>query len=240
MSFLTPAAAWLALLLAPLIAFYFLKLKRPKQEVASLVLWRQVLNDQRVNSPFQRFKRNLLLLLQILLLLLLIFAAMQPFLRGDVEKRGRIPILIDLSASMDALDKRSGKSRLDLAKEEVSKMIDDLLPDEQMCLIGFGFTAKQATPFTDNKNELKAALRSLETDQVPGKIDDGLRLAQALSRTAPFDEAVVISDGNLPGDIKRTLVKYGLIIRSDRCRCFIGLYDLFHRKICWFFILNVR
>ncbi|MGY8690200.1 MAG: BatA domain-containing protein [Verrucomicrobiales bacterium] len=63
MSFFAPSAAWLFLLALPLIALYFLKLKRPRVMVPSLVLWRRVLDNQRVNSPFQRFKRNLLLLL---------------------------------------------------------------------------------------------------------------------------------------------------------------------------------
>ena len=72
MSFTALSSAWLFALLIPLVVFYFLKLKRPHQIVPSLVLWRQVLADQRVNSPFQRFKRNLLLLLQILLLTLLV------------------------------------------------------------------------------------------------------------------------------------------------------------------------
>src|SRR3989304_9960742 len=73
------SGAWLALLFAPLVLLYFLKLKRPRVEIPSLALWRQVINDQRVNSPFQKFKRNLLLLLQLLLLLFLVLAAMQPF-----------------------------------------------------------------------------------------------------------------------------------------------------------------
>ena len=64
MSFTSLSSAWLFALIVPLVIFYFLKLKRPRQTIPSLVLWRQVMNDQRVNSPFQRFKRNLLLLLQ--------------------------------------------------------------------------------------------------------------------------------------------------------------------------------
>ena len=76
--------AWLALLALPLVVFYFLKLRRPRLEVPSLVLWRQALNDQRVNSPFQRFKRNLLLFVQLLAQLLNVLAAKQPFRRkGD-------------------------------------------------------------------------------------------------------------------------------------------------------------
>ena len=99
---------WLLSLLAPLVLFYFLKLKRPRAEIPSLVLWRQVLQDHRVNSPFQKFKRNLLLLLQILLLLFLVLAALQPFWRGGPGKNRRLPVLVDCSASMGALDKPGG------------------------------------------------------------------------------------------------------------------------------------
>ena len=87
-SFQLWSSAWLFLLIPLLVLFYFLKLKRPRLEIPSLILWRQVLSDNRVNSPFQRFKRNILLLLQLLLLLLLILAAMQPFLRGGPGSAG--------------------------------------------------------------------------------------------------------------------------------------------------------
>ena len=55
-------------------------------EVPSLALWQIVVNDQPVNSPFQKFRRNLLLLLQILLCLL-VLALMQPFLSAGPESR---------------------------------------------------------------------------------------------------------------------------------------------------------
>ena len=77
MGFFAANFAWLALLIPPLVLLYFLKLKRPRLAIPSLVLWRQVLTDQRVNSPFQKFKRHILLWLQLLLLVLLILAAMQ-------------------------------------------------------------------------------------------------------------------------------------------------------------------
>ena len=102
-AFTSLSSAWLFLLIVPLVVFYFLKLRRPRVEISSLVLWRQVLSDQRVNSPFQRFKRNLLLLLQLLLLALLVLAAMQPFLRRETGRAHRLPVLIDVSASMAAL-----------------------------------------------------------------------------------------------------------------------------------------
>lgn len=193
-------SAWLFLLLIPLILFYFLKLKRPRMDVTSLVLWQQVINDQRVNAPFQKFKRNLLLLLQLLLLTSLILAAMQPFLPTGAERANYVPVLIDCSASMGARDKPGGKTRLEAAKEQVEQMIDDLLPDQRLSLIAFHSTARRVTDFTNNKRVLRDDLADIEVVDVPSKLEEALRMTQAMSRTVDFDDVLLISDGNVPAD----------------------------------------
>ena len=198
MSFFTPSAAWLFFLVLPLVALYFLKLKRPRVTVPSLVLWRRVLDDQRVNTPFQRFKRNLLLLLQLLLLLLLILAAMQPFFRGKDGRAVRLPVLIDCSASMAARDERGGEPRLELAKRRVKDLIEGLLPDQEMAIISFSDTARQRIGFTSNKQLLKNALEEIEVEEVPSQMEHAFRMAKALGRGAVFDELVLLSDGNVP------------------------------------------
>jgi Ca-activated chloride channel homolog len=192
-----PSAALFALLI-PLIVFYFLKLKRPRLEIPSLALWRQVISDQRVNAPFQRFKRNLLLLLQIMLLCLLALAAMQPFWRGNLDKANYLPVLIDNSASMGAIDEATGKTRLELAKAEVERVIDGLLPGQQLSLLSVNSTARRLTAFTDNRVELNAALNALEVSDLPSKLEDGLRLTQALSQENAVEMVRLYSDGNLP------------------------------------------
>ncbi len=197
-TFSSLASAWLFALLVPLIAFYFLKLKRPRVEIPSLVLWRQVLSDQRVNSPFQKFKRNLLLLLQILILALLVLAAMQPFLRREAARAQRFPVLIDISASMAGRDHEGGVSRLDDVKKRVRELIDGLLPEQEMCLVAFGKSARRLTAFTNNQRELREALDALAVEDVPSDLEEALRLAQALGRTAPFDKVLLFSDGNFP------------------------------------------
>ena len=196
--FSTAYYAWLFLLLIPLIIFYFLKLKRPRLDVASLALWQQVISDQRVNSPFQKFKRNLLLLLQIIILSLIALAAMQPFLQGDEERSDYLPILIDCSASMGAVDQATGKSRLDLVKEDVKEVIEGMLPGQRITLIAVNSTARRLTEFTDNKPVLLAALDDIEVTDVPSRLEDGLQIAQALTRTFTIDKVRLYSDGNLP------------------------------------------
>lgn len=197
-TFTALSSAWLFSLAVPLVVFYFLKLRRSRQVIPSLVLWRQVMADQRVNSPFQRFKRNILLLLQLLLLALLVLAAMQPVLRRASSAAVRLPVLIDVSASMAALDKPNGQSRLDAAKGRVRTLIDNLPSDQEVTLVAFARTARRLTGFTNNKSELRQALDALEVEDVPGELDEALRLVQAIARTAPFNRVWLISDGNFP------------------------------------------
>lgn len=196
MKFSSLSSAWLLALLVPLIVFYFLKLRRPRQMVPSLVLWRQVLSDQRVNSPFQRFKRNILLLLQILLLSLLAFAAMQPFLSRAPRVSSRVPVLVDVSASMAAV--AGGKSRLDVAKERIRERIESLTSDQELALVAFAKSARKVASFTNNKGELRTALDALTVEDVAGDLDEALRVAQAMARTHPFDEVLLLTDGNVP------------------------------------------
>ena len=191
------AAAALAALAVPVIVFYFLKLRRPRAEVPSLALWRRVVNDRRVNSPFQKFRRNLLLLLQLLLLAALTFAAMQPFLSAGAGRAEYRVLLIDASASMAATD-AAGRSRLDLAKERAGEIVDALLPGQQVALVAFDDDARTLQEFTDNPNLLEPALAGLETQDVESDLGDALRLAGALARTVPVAEAVLLTDGNLP------------------------------------------
>lgn len=197
---LRPSALWLLLLIPPLVLLYFLKLKRPRLAVPSLVLWQQVINDNRVNSPFQRFKRNILLLLQLLLLLLLILAAMEPFMRGGPAASDRLPVLIDRSASMAATDE-NGKSRLDLAKEQLRTLIDRLGSDQEISIIAFGKSAQQVAEFTSNKRILRAAVDSIVLEDVASDVTDALRMADAMARSAVFDRVLLISDGNFPEKI---------------------------------------
>jgi len=192
------ANAWWLLLLIPLIIFYFLKLRRPRVEIASLALWQSVVNDQRVNSPFQKFRRNILLWLQMALLILLVLAAMQPFFVGGSARSRYLPILVDCSASMAATDAETGNSRLDLAKERIREVVENLLPDQRVSLIAMHSTAQRLTEFTDNKRILLDALDQLTIRDVPSRLEDALRMTQALARTVPVDSVLVYSDGNFP------------------------------------------
>lgn len=197
--------AWWLLLLIPLLVFYFLKLKRPRVEISSLVLWQSVVNDQRVNSPFQKFRRNILLWLQLAILVGVVVAAMQPFVKGSAEQAAYQPILIDCSASMAATDPLTGKSRLDLTKDRVAELVDNLNSDQKLSLIAVHSSADRLTEFTSNRRILHDALVALQVRDVPSHLEDGLRLTQALAKTVPVESAILFTDGNLPDRVNFAL-----------------------------------
>ncbi len=196
---------WFLTLLIPVIIFYFLKLKRPKIKISSLFLWQQVLDDKRVNSPFQRFKRHILLLLQLLILISLVFAATNPYFLGNMNKAKRIPIIIDISASMGALDKKSGTSRLERAKKRVKKLINNKISGQEFSIITFSDRAQRICGFTDNASILNQALEKVQQKDLPANIEDALRMVQAMSKNFQFKEAILFSDGNFPDETKFSL-----------------------------------
>jgi len=199
--FLNPMAGLWFLLAIPLVVLYFLKLRRPQLQVSSLVLWRSVLNDSRVNSPFQRFRRNLLLWLQLALLACLVLAAMHPFWKGSADQAQYLPVLIDCSASMAALDRPGGQTRLDVAKQEVSQLIDRLMPGQRLALIGVSNTARSFCDFSDNPRILRAALEKITVQHTTSRLEDGLRMAQALALTNPVETVLLFTDGNVPANV---------------------------------------
>ncbi len=203
--FFAIANVWWLLLLVPLLVFYFLKLKRPRVEISSLVLWQAVVNDQRVNSPFQKFRRNILLWLQMAVLILLVLAAMQPFVPGTAEQADYQPVLIDCSASMAATDPVTGKTRLELAKVQVADLIDSLGPDQQISLIAVHSSADRLTEFTGNRRILLDALTAMSMRDVPSQLEDAFRLTQALAKTVPVESVVLFSDGNIPDKVRFSL-----------------------------------
>jgi len=236
--FLFPGGAWFFLALIPLVILYFLKLKRPRQTISSLVLWQAVINDQRVNSPFQKFRRNLLLLLQLLLLCLVILALMQPFLSGDSGSGGYVPVLIDCSASMAATD-AEGVTRLDRAKEQARTLFGS---DEKIALFSFADTGRRLTEFTHDDHLLERALDKLQPTQLPGRLDDVLRVVAGYGKTHPIENVVVISDGNLADTIDFDL-PFELDVRNvDPGGPNIGITELNARRTgpeTWDVFLNV-
>ncbi|HAW95921.1 MAG TPA: hypothetical protein DCX60_06575, partial [Phycisphaerales bacterium] len=190
MTWLTPlTGAILALVLVPpLVALYFLKLRRTQRSIASTMLWKRSVEDLRANAPFQRLRFNLLLILQLLILILLALSLAQPQFEGDGSRTGRTVIAIDNSASMNATDEADGISRLEAAKEAAISRIEKLhggglfsSGSEMIMVLSFADGAEVRTPFTDSKNQAIQAVRGIQPTDETTKIGDALDLSRAFA-----------------------------------------------------------
>ena len=183
MNFLNPSAIAIAagLTIPPLIALYFLKLKRTVRLVPSTLLWKRSVEDLQVNSPFQRLRSSLLLLLQLLVLIVAAVALGKPMFQTVETHEGTVIILIDQSASM-AVVESDGLSRLQKAKQQAGLCVDNMSDDARAMVIAFCDRATVVSSFDTDKRALKRKINSIEQTQSRSSLAEAVSLAEAYTQ----------------------------------------------------------
>jgi len=193
--FLTPLAfAWLGIAV-PVVALYFLKLRRRKMQVSSTWLWVRSVQDFRVNAPFQRLRKSLLLLLQLLLIAIATFALTQPIGRTTPPEDKRWVFLIDRSASMQMKD--VAPSRLDKAKETAKQLLSGAGPRDEAMVIAFSNRAQIMTPFTGSRADAERAIDAIRPADSATRAQEAFRIAVSAVQPYKNREIVILSDGRL-------------------------------------------
>ncbi|MFN2199029.1 MAG: vWA domain-containing protein [Anaerolineales bacterium] len=195
MSFLAPLAFALLLLIPVVIAMYLLKLRRTEQRVSSVYLWQRMVRDVEANAPWQRLRRNLLLLLQILFLLALILALARPFVWAEGSGSQATILIVDTSASMAATD--ASPNRLDAAKIQARRIVDDMPDDARVTVIAAGSGARVLVAATQDRRQAYLAIDALQVQPGGSNMESALELASAIAARQPDTEIVVLSDGNV-------------------------------------------
>lgn len=186
-------AQWAVIAAVPpaIFALYFLKLKRSPVEVPSTYLWKKSIEDLRVNSLWQRLRQSLLLFLQLLLVALAILALLRPGWQGTDLTGQRLVFLVDNSASMSTTDadldayKTTGdRPRLDVAKEKVAGLIDQMERGMTAMIISYAGQPRVVQQFTDNTRELRERLATIEPTIGTTDLRGALELAEGLANPA--------------------------------------------------------
>ena len=194
MSFLHPLwFAGLALAL-PVIALYFLKLKRKRIPISSTWLWMRSINDLRVNAPFQRLRRSLLLLLQLLLIALAALALTRPLGRDEKVSGKLWVLLIDRSASMSMTD--VAPSRLDSAKDLARATVRTMGDDDQVMVIAFAREPHVLVPATRDRDLAERAISAIQAAETGTRITEAFQLAVSNAKTFPQAEILLLTDGS--------------------------------------------
>ena len=214
MAFLNPAAFYLLGIIPVLIALHFLKLRRQRYVVPSMMLWRASAEDQKANVPFQRLRNILLPIIQCLLLLLIITGVARPALRIPGIIQGKIIYIVDNSASM--LSRELGETRLVHAKNEVLNHIDQVSADGgMMVMVTHAPSSYIQQIFTTDKEKLRTAVDSIQPTHKGGGltsvIDNALRYVDT-----PQDQIYYITDS--PENIPVTSVPITIITVGDEAK----------------------
>lgn len=183
MGFLSPWVIAIAagLTVPPLVALYFLKLKRDVRVVPSTLLWKKAIEDLRVNAPFQRLRSSLLLLLQLLVLLLAALALGKPMWEQAARQEDNVIILVDQSASMGVIE-QGGETRLDVAKREAAKCVDNMSPNARAMVIAFCDQATVVSSFDTDRDALKRKIESIEQTESSTGMAEAVNLAEAFAQ----------------------------------------------------------
>ena len=117
-SFLSPAAFSLLLALPLLLVPYLLRQRHQRRIVPALFLYQDISSPAR-RRLWGRLRLSPLFLLQLLILLLLVAIAARPVLQYDTA--GKIALVLDTSASMQARDPSGQASLFEVAKERIQQ-----------------------------------------------------------------------------------------------------------------------
>jgi hypothetical protein len=173
-----------------IVLLYFLKLRRRPLEVPSTYLWRRSIEDLRVNTLWQRLRRNILLLLQLMIIAVVAAALVRPGWSGSKLVGTRFVFLIDTSASMSASD--AAPSRLEEAKRRAGDLILQMAGGDVAMIVSFSDAARVEQPFTSNRRELRQRLDAITPTARRTRLDEALRVASGLANPA---ESAAIGEG---------------------------------------------
>lgn len=194
--FLSPLGALFALSLPAVVALYFLKLKRKRRVVPSVLLWRQSLQEFTANAPFQKLKTNPLLLLQLLFLALLSLALMRPVFEHDSLLGVDLYIVIDRSASMGATDVEP--NRLESAKSQIREQIRGLGQGDRMMVLAFSNRTEVVSPLTSDRGELLGAIDKIEVEDTGTSLEEAASILKAsIGEQTDRSRIYLYTDGRL-------------------------------------------
>jgi len=207
MSIMNSPALWFLLFAVPIVLLYMLKMRRKERPISSTLLWSQVLQDIRANTPFQKLRRNLLLILQLLILALLVGALLRILIKAQARKGRSIVLILDCSASM--LSEEEEGRRFSRARSEALELVKNMgaKGEDEMMIIQVGSRALQRRAFTSDKNLLASTITALEASAEPTNLSEALVLAQSTIKDKPGGVIHLLSDGAIEDLVLKTELK---------------------------------
>ncbi len=194
MNFHAPWAAWFLAGIPVLVLLYLLKVRRQPQPVSSLLLWQQVLGENRRRALFQRLRHLLSLLLQILIFLLLVGALARPVLDHNTLRTQATVLVLDARARMQAVEP-TGRTRFATAVERASAATAEASASRPVAILSAGAQPTVACAFNAHPKALAEVLEKMTPEDCGGSLEPTIRLARELAAAhQPAARILVFTD----------------------------------------------
>src|SRR5689334_12083122 len=180
---------------AATVALYILKLRRRPVAVPFSPIWQRVLRDKDASQLFSRLRNLLSLLLQLVLLGLIVLALGDPRPAAGAAEGRSIVVLVDTSASMQAVD--VAPNRLAVAKKKVQEIVDGLGLADRVLIAKMDASTVPLSTMTSEPTELADAVGRLAATETRADLGRGLAFASDVLRDTKRPEIRIVSDGNL-------------------------------------------
>ena len=182
----------------PLLLWYLLRPRRRRVPVGSTYLWRAVEWPSTAATPWQRFRGDTTFWLVLAALLALALALARPGVAVPAQLGDHTIVVVDASGSM--LADEDGVTRAELARREVSDLIDGLSAGQEVSVVLAGARPEVIVSGSSDGREVVRALARATTGHGPADLADALTLATSLQRPGERTVVHVVTDGRLPGD----------------------------------------
>ncbi|MBX9583071.1 MAG: BatA and WFA domain-containing protein [Gemmataceae bacterium] len=197
MNLISPFALWWLLLAVPVVVFYVLKIRLKRVPVSTVIFWRQIFDEKKPRSLWQRLRHLVSLLVQLALLAMLVAALAEPFFSWEAAGARRVVLVVDNSASMAATD--VAPSRLERAKEEAAAVIRGLRPRDELAIVAVSPQPRVVCGLTGHHRTLLDALAGIPQTDGPSPLAAAAAVARRLAADTDGGgkepQVVVVTDG---------------------------------------------
>ena len=183
---------FLALLAIPvLVLIYIIKNRYTEQIIASTYIWTLSERFLKRKVPISRLVGLISLILQILIVIFVSFAILHPMFVSEGAARSYCFIL-DGSGSMNIV--QDGKTRFDIAKDEICTMINDANNGSDYTLIYAGSTTDFIFEGLTDKKMAIQSVKELSVNYITTQSEDALSRAQEVFDDNPSVLTYLLTD----------------------------------------------
>ncbi|MFO0943007.1 MAG: VWA domain-containing protein, partial [Pirellulales bacterium] len=193
MSLAVPSALILSLIALPILVLYVLKVRLRRIPVSTNMFWKQMFDEKPPRALWRKLRHLVSLLAQLLILALLVFAIADPFFKWQTASARRIVLVMDTSASMQAVDIKP--TRFDAARQAALKVLDGVRETDSVAIVSASNRPEVVLGMGGHVPTLKTTLESMNPSDGTASIDQAVTLAKQLIGDHPNGQVIVLTDG---------------------------------------------